>query len=134
MDVEKYFAEYTEFTNSVLAEVSADDELFKQRFLQLSKQLNGNYAKLDNAIAGLVGESGEVADLWKKVKYHYLEYSPETKEKFVKELGDVCWYLFQTADALHLSLKDIIDANVAKLKQRHAHGFSSEYIKQKKDD
>lgn len=133
MDVEKYFADYTEFTNSVLAEISGNDELFKQRLDKLSKQLGGKFAKLDNAISGLNAESGEVADLWKKVKFHYLDYSPETKDKFIKELGDVCWYLFQTADALQISVKDIINANIAKLQQRHNHGFSAEYL-QKKDD
>ena len=53
-------------------------------------------------------------------------------QNFKKELGDVCWYLFQTAYALNMPMDEIIDGNIAKLKQRHAHGFSPEYMQQKK--
>lgn len=133
MDVKQYFAEYTAFVDSVTSEVSRNDELFSARFQELSEKLEGNYSRLDNAIAGLTGESGEVADVWKKVKYHGLEYTPEVKEMFIKELGDLCWYLFQTALALGVSIDEIIDCNVAKLKNRHSNGFSSDYLKNKKD-
>ena len=132
MEVKEYFKNYTEFVDSVTAEVSKNDAIFTERYKKLSALLEGNYSRLDNAIAGLAGESGEVADLWKKVKYHSLEYDAETREKFKKELGDVCWYLFQTAYALKMPMDEIIDGNVAKLKQRHAHGFSPEYMQHKK--
>lgn len=132
MNVEEYFDNYTKFVDSVTAEVSKNDEIFKQRFELLSKQLNGNYSRLDNAIAGLAGESGEVADLWKKIKYHSLEYNEESIGKLKKELGDVCWYLFQTAYALNIPMRKIIDGNIEKLQKRHANGFSPEYMQHKK--
>lgn len=132
MEVKEYFKNYTDFVDSVTAEVSKNDTVFAGRFQQLSAQLNGNYSRLDNAIAGLAGESGEVADLWKKIKYHSLEYNEETRQKLKKELGDVCWYLFQTAYALNMSMNEIIDGNIEKLKLRHAKGFSPEYLQQKK--
>ncbi len=132
MDVKEYFKNYTDFVDSVTAEVSRNDDIFAARFKQLSGLLGGNYSRLDNAIAGLAGESGEVADLWKKVKYHSLEYDAETREKFKKELGDVCWYLFQTAYALGMPMDEIIDGNVEKLKKRHSNGFSPNYLLQKK--
>ncbi len=132
MEVKEYFKNYTEFVDSVTAEVSRNDEIFTARFKELSSLLGGNYSRLDNAIAGLAGESGEVADLWKKVKYHDLAYDAETREKFKKELGDVCWYLFQTAYALKMPMNEIIDGNIEKLKKRHSNGFSPAYMQQKK--
>ena len=133
MEVKEYFADYTRFVDSVTAEVSRNDALFAERFEKLSVQLKGNFSRLDNAIAGLAGESGEVADLWKKVKYHQLEYNDETKDKFIKELGDVCWYLFQTAYALNVSVETIINTNIEKLKKRHNGGFSPQYMQNKKE-
>lgn len=130
MEVKRYFEEYTKFGDSVTADISKNDEMFLPHFEELSKKLNGNFTRLDNAVTGLVGESGEVMDVWKKVKYHSLEFD-EAKERFVKELGDVCWYLFQTAYALGVPLDEIIDNNVKKLKQRHSHGFSAEYLHKK---
>ncbi len=133
MDVKEYFAEYSNFVDSVTADVSKNDELFKLQYQKLSAKLNGNYSRLDNAIAGLAGEAGEVADVWKKVKFHGLEYNQETRDKFIKELGDVCWYVFQTAIALDISVEEVINRNMEKLKNRHPHGFSSSYMTQKKE-
>lgn len=130
METEEYFENYTRFIDSVTADVSKHDELFLPHFQELSAKLNGNFNRLDNAISGLAGESGEVLDVWKKLKYHGLEFD-EAKDRFIKELGDVCWYLFQTAYALNVPVNKIIEANIKKLKERHANGFSSEYLTKK---
>ena len=44
----------------------------------------------------------------------------------VKELGDVAWYLAETAYVLGYSLEDIFKANLAKLAARYPDGFSVE--------
>lgn len=136
-DLKKYFSEYSDFIYSVTADVSKSDELFAQRFKLLSEKLKGRYSRMDNSIAGLAGEAGEVADMWKKIKFHGLEYNEETCEKLIKELGDICWYLFSVADVLDISVEEIINKNITKLKARHEHGFSPEYMKKtvlKKED
>ena len=136
-DLKKYFSEYSDFIYSVTADVSKSDELFAQRFKLLSEKLKGRYSRMDNSIAGLAGEAGEVADMWKKIKFHGLEYNEETREKLIKELGDICWYLFSVADVLDISVEEIINKNITKLKARHEHGFSPEYMKNtvlKKED
>ncbi len=48
---------------------------------------------------GLVGEAGEVADLIKKVEGH--GHKPD-REKLIKELGDVLWYVAVLHHALGL--------------------------------
>ena len=78
---------------------------------------------LINGVMGLCGESGEAIDIVKKwlAQGHKLD-----REKLAKELGDICWYLAETATALDLSLEDIMDANIAKLKRRYPDGFDSQ--------
>jgi NTP pyrophosphatase (non-canonical NTP hydrolase) len=75
---------------------------------------------LINGVMGLCGESGEAIDIVKKwlAQGHELD-----KEKLAKELGDICWYLAETATALDLSLEDIMAANIEKLKRRYPQGF-----------
>ena len=73
MEVKEYFDNYSNFVDSVTADVSKNDEMFAERFNLLSKILNGNFSRLDNAIDGLCGEAGEVGDLWKKVKFDFIE-------------------------------------------------------------
>lgn len=78
---------------------------------------------LINGVMGLCGESGEAIDIVKKrlAQGHELD-----KEKLAKELGDICWYLAETATALDLSLEDIMTANIEKLKQRYPEGFDAD--------
>ena len=77
---------------------------------------------LINGVMGLCGESGEAIDIVKKwlAQGHDLD-----KEKLAKELGDICWYLAETATALDLSLEDIMAANIDKLRKRYPEGFDS---------
>ena len=69
---------------------------------------------LINGVMGLCGESGEAIDIVKKwlAQGHELD-----REKLAKELGDICWYLAETATALDLSLEEIMAANIEKLKK-----------------
>ncbi len=78
---------------------------------------------LINGVMGLCGESGEAIDIVKKwlAQGHELD-----KEKLAKELGDICWYLAETATALDLSLEDIMAANIEKLRKRYPEGFDTE--------
>ena len=77
---------------------------------------------LINGVMGLCGESGEAIDIVKKwlAQGHELD-----KEKLAKELGDICWYLAETATALDLSLEEIMAANIEKLRKRYPEGFDA---------
>lgn len=78
---------------------------------------------LINGVMGLCGESGEAIDIVKKwlAQGHDLD-----REKLVKELGDIAWYLAETAYALDIPLEDILQANIDKLKKRYPEGFDSD--------
>ena len=78
---------------------------------------------LINGVMGLCGESGEAIDIVKKwlAQGHELD-----KEKLAKELGDICWYIAETATALDLSLEDIMAANIEKLRKRYPEGVDAD--------
>lgn len=73
-----------------------------------------------NAVMGLNGEAGEVIDLVKKAIFqgHDLD-----KERMVEELGDVAWYLAVCCEALGVSLEEVMERNIDKLKARYPEGF-----------
>ena len=77
---------------------------------------------LINSVMGLCGESGEAIDIVKKWLAHGHELD---KEHLKKELGDIAWYLAEAATALDLSLEDVLQANIEKLKRRYPEGFST---------
>ncbi len=47
------------------------------------------------------------------------------KEHLAKELGDVAWYIAEAATALDISVEDIFQANIDKLKRRYPDGFET---------
>ena len=88
--------------------------------------LNPELSKKDvliNGVMGLCGESGEAIDI---VKKHLHQGHELDKEKLAKELGDIAWYLAETAWALDIPLENILQGNIDKLKKRFPEGFSTE--------
>ena len=78
---------------------------------------------LINSMMGLCGESGEAIDIVKKHLFHGHELD---REKLIKELGDIAWYLAEAAEALDVPLEEILRLNIEKLKKRYPEGFDTE--------
>lgn len=103
---------------------------------EMLRTLNNNDGSFDeteyliNATLGLVGESGEVADILKKYMFqgHTLD-----KQKLVNELGDVRFYLELACYAIGVTLNDIEEANSKKLRKRYPNGFDAA-LSQNRDD
>lgn len=78
---------------------------------------------LMNGALGLTGEAGEVADLIKKGLFqgHHISYGD-----VAKELGDVLWYVVETATAIGYSLEAIMRMNIEKLEARYPDGFDAD--------
>lgn len=79
--------------------------------------------KVNYPILGLIGESGEIANKFKKV---YRDNNGVITQKFkddmISELGDVLWYLSAIANDLDISLNKIAIKNILKLKDRQNRG------------
>ena len=89
------------------------------------RTLNPDLGKKDvliNGVMGLCGESGEAIDI---VKKHLAQGHELDRDALVKELGDIAWYLAETAYALDVKLEDVLQGNVDKLRKRYPEGFSS---------
>ena len=87
-----------------------------------SKGLSVNKHLLNGAL-GLAGESGEVADIVKKAMF---QGHTINREHIAKELGDVLWYVAETATAIGYDLEAIMVMNIEKLMKRYPDGFSAE--------
>ena len=86
---------------------------------------------LVNAVMGLCGESGETVDL---VKKHLFQGHPLDRDKLVRELGDVAWYLAEAATALDVPLSAILQGNLDKLHRRYPDGFTVERSLHREDE
>lgn len=79
--------------------------------------------KLENGLLGLFGEGGECADILKKTLFQGHAFD---KEHMAKELGDVLWYVAETASGLGMTMDEIAQKNIDKLNARYPDGFDAE--------
>lgn len=78
---------------------------------------------LINGVMGMCGEAGEAIDI---VKKHLAQGHELDREHLARELGDVAWYLAETACAIGMDLETVLQMNIDKLKARYPEGFSTE--------
>ncbi|GCF11333.1 nucleoside triphosphate pyrophosphohydrolase family protein [Dictyobacter arantiisoli] len=72
---------------------------------------------------GIAGESGEIVDTLKKFLYH--QHDLDVPE-LCKEVGDLLWYMTLLCDTLGLTMHDVMEANVKKLRKRYPDGFDAQ--------
>lgn len=102
---------------------SAFDDYQQLAIAFRAKDLTERESQLTMAL-GLCGEAGEVAELIKKHIGHGHDLD---KQKLVKELGDVLWYLAAVADNNGINLSDVASHNIEKLSARYPQNkFTSE--------
>lgn len=89
--------------------------------------------KLSLGGLGIAGEGGEVADLVKKILHHDVPLAT-VREKLIKEMGDVRWYMEYLAASLGVTMAEVEAANIAKLRARHPNGWSPQSQQAKADE
>ncbi|MGM9538715.1 MAG: nucleoside triphosphate pyrophosphohydrolase family protein [Candidatus Onthomonas sp.] len=104
---------------------------YQRRALTTLNPKLGKKDVLINGVMGLCGEAGEAIDL---VKKHLAQGHPLDREGLIRELGDVAWYLAETAAALDVSLEEVFQTNLDKLKARYPDGFQSEQSLHRKEN
>ena len=72
---------------------------------------------------GLAGEAGEATDHIKKGIFHRHGID---KDKLIKELGDVLWYVAALCEKFDISLEGVMNKNIEKLRERYPDGYKSE--------
>jgi NTP pyrophosphatase (non-canonical NTP hydrolase) len=77
--------------------------------------------RLDHASKGLCTEVGEFTDALKK----HVEYNgPLDLVNLAEEIGDIMWYVALACNALGVDLEDVMEKNIAKLRERYPEKFT----------
>lgn len=79
--------------------------------------------KVLNGCMGMCGEAGECIDILKK---HMMQGHELPRKKLLEELGDVMWYVCETASGLGASLDEVAAGNIHKLTGRYPDGFDAD--------
>ena len=120
------FSKYAIFVDGVTSHPSKD----YQCFLESISALNGKGANIERLLTAAVGisaEGGEFMEIVKKVIFQGKPWNIDNREHLIIELGDVMWYVMQACAALNVTLDEVIEGNVEKLKKRYPGGDFNVY-------
>jgi NTP pyrophosphatase (non-canonical NTP hydrolase) len=115
---------YDHFVDNVTSDVSKNLDLFVKRLHELENE-GINPTQLLTASTGLAGESGEFAEIVKKLNWHGKPLTDELRTHMKKELGDIIFYWMMCCQAMKLDANDVIATNVDKLQARYPEGSFS---------
>ena len=127
------YKKYEEFVNAVTSQESKEESVFFER-LEYLKNKNFPTQRLLTAAVGMSAEAGEFTEVVKKIVFQGKEPTEENLFHLKRELGDVMWYVMQACMGLDISLDDIVQMNVDKLKARYPGGeFDAHYSENRKE-
>ena len=96
------------------------DDYVKEREIIFSKQkTNKECMNLLWASNSLAGETGEFANIVKKVYRDMMGNPNFAHEELLSELGDVLWYWIFVCDTLDIKPEAVMEYNMTKLKKRY---------------
>lgn len=79
-----------------------------------------------NLLVGALGLSGETGEVTDHVKKWYGQGHDLDRNHLAEELGDICYYVAVTAEAIGWKLDDILEYNKKKLEKRYPDGFDTQ--------
>ena len=112
---------YLEFVDAVTSEQSKDFEALVYRLQELEGQEFPS-ERLLTAAVGMSAEAGEFTEIVKKIIFQGKPVNGENLFHLKRELGDIMWYVAQACMGLNVSLDEVIEMNVDKLKARYPGG------------
>ena len=112
---------YLEFVDAVTSQPSKDYPSFAARIYELEEQ-GFPTERLLTASVGMCAEAGEFTEVVKKIVFQGKPVNEDNLFHLKRELGDIMWYVAQACMGLGVSLDEVIEMNVDKLKARYPGG------------
>ena len=81
------------------------------------------WSRLMTSAIGMLAESGEFAEILKKILFQGRTFNENERFHMKRELGDVLWYWVQGCIALGFTPDEVMDENINKLEKRYPNGF-----------
>ena len=85
---------------------------------------------LNHVALGVAGEAGEFADA---VKKHTIYNKAFDYENAAEELGDLLWYVALGCETLGITMSQVAERNIRKLRERYPEKYTDELAAQRLD-
>ena len=116
--------DYGKFVDSTTSSESkyTGDLVMRLTALQ-SRHKDIAWSRLMTSAIGMLAESGEFAEIMKKILFQGRTFNENERFHMKRELGDVLWYWVQGCIALGFTPDEVMDENINKLEKRYPNGF-----------
>ena len=121
------FNRYEEFVSAVTSDCSTNFVDFADRIGELDRE-GANIERLLTSGVGINAEGGEFLEIIKKMVFQGKPFNDDNREHLIIELGDLMWYVAQATQALGISMDEVLETNVNKLKKRYPGGEFDIYM------
>ena len=81
------------------------------------------WSRLMTSAIGMLAESGEFAEILKKILFQGRTFNENERFHMKRELGDVLWYWVQGCIALGYDPEEVMRENITKLEKRYPNGL-----------
>ena len=116
--------DYAKFVDTTTSNESKNEYAFGEHFMRLGRQHPDiGWSRLMTSAIGMLAESGEFAEVMKKILFQGKEMNEENRFHMKRELGDVLWYWIQGCIALGYTPEEVMQENIKKLEKRYPNGF-----------
>ena len=116
--------DYAKFVDTTTSNESKSEYAFGEHFMRLGRQHPDiGWSRLMTSAIGMLAESGEFAEVMKKILFQGKEMNEENRFHMKRELGDVLWYWIQGCIALGYTPEEVMQENIKKLEKRYPDGF-----------
>ena len=95
---------------------------YQELVKRTATKYNDPIHEISNWGLGIAGEAGDVASCIKKTYFH----GNDQIDGIRQNLGDTMWYLAMICNFYGWNLEDILEENIAKLRERYPEGFTKE--------
>jgi NTP pyrophosphatase (non-canonical NTP hydrolase) len=121
MDMMNDYGKFVDTTTSIESKFTGD---YIARLVVLQqKHPHTQWSRLATSAIGMLAESGEFAEIMKKIFFQGKEFSDDERFHMKRELGDVLWYWVQGCIALGYKPEEVMEENIRKLEKRYPNGF-----------
>tara|TARA_B100001939_G_C16925349_1_gene611320 strand:- start:1150 stop:1548 length:399 start_codon:yes stop_codon:yes gene_type:complete len=115
------YAKFVDTTTSTESKFTGD--LINRLMVLQTQHKDIQWSRLLTSSVGMLAESGEFAEVMKKIFFQGKEMSEENRFHMKRELGDVLWYWIQGCIALGYTPEEVMKENINKLEKRYPNGF-----------
>ena len=125
---------YQDFVREVTSAESNYPDKLVERLADINTNTTINPSLLLTAAMGLAAETGEFAEIPKKMLFQGKPVNEENIFHMKRELGDIMWYWINACRALNLDPNDVLEENIKKLESRYPGGnFNAHYSENRQE-